>query len=737
MGAQGGDAETGATRANAAADRVEASEDDARNFAIATGPFTSIVDGLAYAKGAKGYLLEILAAIAGFIVELGNYLDKATYDADDDGKVDAAENADTLGGQDSAYHRARTNHTGEQAQSTITGLPGRLTTLDAHAAALDNPHLVTKSQVGLGNVDNTSDVNKPISTAQGIVNSALSNKDIEQDGRLDDVEAKDAEQDLRLDALVGGGTAGQASIYALLVERPQEPNLWESTYVILTGATERTKGGYLIEPGGSVYLDYTDPWDGAALSMAVAVVAGDTRDVTMVALEGTLDLSAEPITDPERTEAEPYLDVLYFAGTELGPHPTFGIRIQNTGSADVEIAQPVAQFAPRLTVPGLAALLTAPNQILGTSPDSTEIRAYTIGPVNTALSGANRLKYWPYPVAGEPGLMAYWDGMQWIEVGGSRPTVALAVSNPSGQTVRIALTPSVPIFDVELAITGAETATLTEADFALSGGVYTADYAGSVDGTYTASLVRALDAGGADGAAGQTASVTVDTTPPSIVTFTATDNAPSIDILLEANERLTTIDVQLTGEATASFDRADFTEGIDLGRGVFVYEVPYTPGADGTYEFTLNAAEDASGNDGADGEKATVVVGAAGASPVRYQGVLAADLMDAGTYDDAAVAAAIAGLTQVADADVAFSGGHARPRRRAPGDLRLLRVPRLARWGRRRGLHHERRRVLERRLAAPHRPHRRREPHRLPLAQRPPRRNHLRCPRRLLNPTPP
>lgn len=37
--------------------------------------------------------------------------------------------------------------------------------VDAHATLTNNPHLVTKSQVGLGNVDNTSDANKPVSTA--------------------------------------------------------------------------------------------------------------------------------------------------------------------------------------------------------------------------------------------------------------------------------------------------------------------------------------------------------------------------------------------------------------------------------------------------------------------------------------------------------------------------------------------------------------------------------------------
>ena len=38
-------------------------------------------------------------------------------------------------------------------------------TIDNHIADTNNPHSVTKSQVGLGNVDNTSDLNKPISTA--------------------------------------------------------------------------------------------------------------------------------------------------------------------------------------------------------------------------------------------------------------------------------------------------------------------------------------------------------------------------------------------------------------------------------------------------------------------------------------------------------------------------------------------------------------------------------------------
>lgn len=52
--------------------------------------------------------------------------------------------------------------------------------LTAHTSNKNNPHEVTKAQVGLGNVDNTSDANKPVSTAQ---QAAL-------DGKVDKVSGK-------------------------------------------------------------------------------------------------------------------------------------------------------------------------------------------------------------------------------------------------------------------------------------------------------------------------------------------------------------------------------------------------------------------------------------------------------------------------------------------------------------------------------------------------------------------
>ena len=54
----------------------------------------------------------------------------------------------------------------EGEQVRYTDLHDLAFMLDAHVSDKNNPHEVTKAQVGLGNVDNTSDENKPISTAQ-------------------------------------------------------------------------------------------------------------------------------------------------------------------------------------------------------------------------------------------------------------------------------------------------------------------------------------------------------------------------------------------------------------------------------------------------------------------------------------------------------------------------------------------------------------------------------------------
>lgn len=75
------------------------------------------------------------------------------------------------------YVYAGTNFTAltSQLQTVDLRSHSNKTAIDSHVANLANPHQVTKSQVGLGNVDNTSDLNKPISTATQTAITNLTN----------------------------------------------------------------------------------------------------------------------------------------------------------------------------------------------------------------------------------------------------------------------------------------------------------------------------------------------------------------------------------------------------------------------------------------------------------------------------------------------------------------------------------------------------------------------------------
>ena len=80
------------------------------------------------------------------------------------------------------------------------------TNLTAHINDKENPHEVTKVQVGLGDVDNTSDVNKPISTA---TQTALN-------GKLD----KTAVVDVTVEALKGQAADAKSVYDAIQAAKP-------------------------------------------------------------------------------------------------------------------------------------------------------------------------------------------------------------------------------------------------------------------------------------------------------------------------------------------------------------------------------------------------------------------------------------------------------------------------------------------------------------------------------------
>lgn len=75
------------------------------------------------------------------------------------------------------------------------------TSISSHTSDTSNPHGVTKTQVGLGNVDNTSDINKPISTA---VQTALNSKVDKVDGKGLSTNDYTTDEKTKLDGIESG-----------------------------------------------------------------------------------------------------------------------------------------------------------------------------------------------------------------------------------------------------------------------------------------------------------------------------------------------------------------------------------------------------------------------------------------------------------------------------------------------------------------------------------------------------
>ena len=91
-----------------------------------------------------------------------------------------------------------------------------------HMASKDNPHGVTAAQVGLGNVDNTADKDKPVSTAQAAAITAAA-AGVSASVTTEATRAANAENSLRADierafarfTAAGSVTAPKASINSL------------------------------------------------------------------------------------------------------------------------------------------------------------------------------------------------------------------------------------------------------------------------------------------------------------------------------------------------------------------------------------------------------------------------------------------------------------------------------------------------------------------------------------------
>ena len=122
--------------------------------------------------------------------------------------------------------------------------------LDTHIADKTNPHQVTKEQVGLGNVDNTADLDKPISTS---AESALSTK-----ANKVDVYTKDETTGL-INGIVTSNVSGHRGYLTLASAQAAQASLPVNTLVEVTNDTDTTKNGVYLWNGTTLTKSAYDP----------------------------------------------------------------------------------------------------------------------------------------------------------------------------------------------------------------------------------------------------------------------------------------------------------------------------------------------------------------------------------------------------------------------------------------------------------------------------------------------
>ncbi|QLD85956.1 PKD domain-containing protein [Natronomonas halophila] len=176
-----------------------------------------------------------------------------------------------------------------------------------------------------------------------------------------------------------------------------------------------------------------------------------------------------------------------------------------------------------------------------------------------------------------------------ILAGAARPAPTISeynVANPEGRDVRVSFNSSDRLTDIEIDVSGAESATLTEADTTESGSgpyQYVATYRGSVDGDYTATLVRAANSDGVDGASGESGTVTVETPSPTVDIATLTDAADGDGLVTDGDS--VRVEATVHNESRISSVTAD-ASAFGAGNVVLAHE----SGSTYTGTFTVDAA---------------------------------------------------------------------------------------------------------------------------------------------------
>lgn len=212
--------------------------------------------------------------------------------------------------------------------------------LNAHIADKSNPHEVTKQQVGLGNVDNTSDMNKPVSTAQASAIGAVQSN-------LDDEISNRQEADEALDSRVSENESNINTLGAKV-----ETNRLDIVDINSKIPTQATESNQLADKAfvnssinsAAAYFRGTYANNAALMS-----VAWQTTDPTADYYVSNNDYAYVEIDETHNNESWRYIYVLQTGGTNNGWQAQFKVNDTpftqsqldaiNSGATTTNIAQ--------------------------------------------------------------------------------------------------------------------------------------------------------------------------------------------------------------------------------------------------------------------------------------------------------------------------------------------------------------------------------------------------------------
>lgn len=285
--------------------------------------------------------------------------------------------------------------------------------IDTHIANTSNPHSVTKTQVGLSNVDNTSDVNKPVSTAQ---QSALDLKiDLTQKGAANGVATLGADSKIPIaqlpalaitDTFVVASQAAQTSLTAEVGDIAVRTDENKSYILKTSPASTFANWQELLTPTdsvasvngqtGTVVLTTSNISEGSnlyfttarvlatvlsGLSLAVgtAVTAADTILVAIGKLQKQITDNLTTLTTHTSNTSNPHATTKTQVGLSNVPNTDATLRSNHTGT---QLAATISDFASTVLATVLSGFSAGANVAIAATDTILQAFAKVQGQIN-------------------------------------------------------------------------------------------------------------------------------------------------------------------------------------------------------------------------------------------------------------------------------------------------------------------------------------------------------------------